>query len=89
MRKFHLIEDKSPTHANLTRFLKAEGWKPCKFSALASVNEDWLQFSPLISKTLEYKHLLASFLQENDLEYLMPETFFIDDRIWPLVLAEW
>ncbi|WP_115702950.1 tubulin-tyrosine ligase [Legionella sainthelensi] len=88
MRKFHLVEDKSPTHANLIRFLKAEGWKPSKFSALASVNEDWLEFSPVISETLEYKHLLAFFLQENHLGYLMPETFFIDDHIWPLVLAE-
>ncbi|ARB93961.1 tubulin--tyrosine ligase [Legionella longbeachae] len=87
MRKFHLAEEKSPTHANLTRFLKAEGWKPSKFSALASVNEDWLRFSPLISETLEYKHLLASFLQENHLEHLMPKTFYIDDQIWPFVLA--
>lgn len=87
MRKFHLVEDKTPTHANLARFLKAEGWKPSKFSALASVNEKWLHFSPLISQTLEYKHLLAAFLQANHLEYLMPETFFIDDDTWPSVLA--
>lgn len=88
MRKFHLVADKSPTHANLVRFLKAEGWKSSKFSALASVNEAWLQFSPLVSKTLEYKHLLASFLQANQLAYLMPETFFIDDQIWPSVLTK-
>lgn len=88
MRKFHLTEEKSPTHANLIRFLKADGWKSSKFSILASVNEDWLQFSPLVSNTLEYKHLLASFLQANQLDYLMPETFFIDDQIWPFVLAK-
>ncbi|CAM3061129.1 Tubulin-tyrosine ligase family [Legionella steigerwaltii] len=87
MRTFHLIADKSPTHANLTRFLMAAGWKPSKFSVLASVNEEWLQFSPLISQTLEYKHLLAAFLQANHLEYLMPETYYIDDQVWPTVLS--
>ncbi|QMT59771.1 MULTISPECIES: ATP-grasp domain-containing protein [unclassified Legionella] len=87
MRKFHLEENKTPTHANLARFLKAEGWKSSKFSALASVNEEWLHFSPLISQTLEYKHLLAAFLQANHLEYLMPETHYIDDQNWPTVLA--
>ncbi|STY29152.1 Tubulin-tyrosine ligase family [Legionella wadsworthii] len=87
MKKFHLEEYKSPTHANLIRFLKAEGWKPSKFSGLASVNEKWLQFSPLISETLEYKHLLADFLQANQIGYIMPETFYIDDEVWPSVLS--
>lgn len=88
MRKFHLVAETSPTHANLARFLKADGWKPSRFSALASVNEAWLQFPSVISETLEYKHLLAAFLRANQLEYLMPETFFIDDQIWPSVLAK-
>ncbi|KTD41779.1 tubulin-tyrosine ligase [Legionella parisiensis] len=88
MRKFHLAADASPTHANLARFLKADGWKPSRFSTLASVNEAWLQFPPVVGETLEYKHLLAAFLQANKLEYLMPETFFIDDQIWPSVLAK-
>lgn len=88
MRKFHLAAERSPTHANLARFLEADGWKPSRFSALAAVNEAWLQFPPKISETLEYKHLLAAFLQENQLGYLMPETFFIDDQIWPSVLAK-
>jgi tubulin--tyrosine ligase len=88
MRKFHLAAETSPTHANLARFLKADGWKPSRFSSLASVNEAWLQFPPVVSETLEYKHLLAAFLQANQLEYLMPETFFIDDQIWPSVLAK-
>ncbi|KTD69061.1 Tubulin-tyrosine ligase family protein [Legionella steelei] len=87
MKKFHLTKDKTPTHTNLARFLKDEGWKSSMFSALASVNEEWLQFSPLICETLEYKHLLAAFLQANHLEYLMPETFYIDDEVWPQVLA--
>ncbi|KTD73724.1 tubulin-tyrosine ligase [Legionella tucsonensis] len=88
MRKFHLVAETSPTHANLARFLKADGWKPSRFSALALVNEAWLQFPSVISETLEYKHLLAAFLQANKLEYLMPKTFFIDDQIWPSVLAK-
>ncbi|KTC90486.1 Tubulin-tyrosine ligase family [Fluoribacter dumoffii] len=87
MRKFNL-KINTPTHANLARFLQEEGWKPSKFSALASVNEKWLQFSTLVSNTLEYKHLLASFLQANHLGYLMPETFYIDDQIWPIVLDD-
>jgi tubulin--tyrosine ligase len=87
MKKFHL-EGKSPTHTNLARFLKAEGWKSSRFSAQAFVNDTWLQFLPQLSETLEYKHLLAAFLKENQLAYLMPETFFIDDQIWPSVLAK-
>lgn len=88
MKKFHLLAEKSPTHANLARYLKAQGWQPTPCSKLAAVNEAWLQFSPLISETLEYKHLLAAFLQQNQLTYLMPETFFIDDQTWPAVLAK-
>jgi hypothetical protein len=88
MKKFYLLENTSPTHANLARFLKAEGWKPSRISLLTSFNEEWLSFSPLISETLEYKHLLSAFLQKNELGYLMPETYFIDDEIWPEVLNE-
>ncbi len=88
MKKFHLTEDKSPTHANLARFLKAQGWKPSRFSCRASVNETWLEFSPLMSLTLEFKHLLAAFLQANQLTHLMPDTFYIDDKNWLSVLAK-
>ena len=87
MKKFHLNANQSPTHANLVRFLKEQGWTSSRFSTNTSVDDSWLQFSPIISETLEYKHLLAAFLQANQLAHLMPETFFIDDMIWLSVLA--
>jgi tubulin--tyrosine ligase len=83
----YLQANKSPTHANLLRFLKIMGWKESACEAKALVNESWLQFSPLISETLEFKHLLADFLKTNQLAHLMPETYFIDDRTWPAVLS--
>lgn len=86
MKKFHLHANKSPTHSNLVRILKEHGWQSSSSPAGTLVNESWLQFSPIISKTLEYKHLLAAFLQTNQLSHLMPETFFIDDHSWSSVL---
>ncbi|WP_298625737.1 tubulin-tyrosine ligase [uncultured Legionella sp.] len=86
MKKFHLQENKSPTHFNLVRILKEHGWQSSNSATDTLFNESWLEFSPIISNTLEYKHLLASFLQTNQLAHLMPETFFIDDNIWPAVL---
>lgn len=86
MKTFHLNANSSPTHANLVRFLKEQGWQASASSTDTLVNESWLQFSPLIGEILEYKHLLATFLQTNQLAHLMPETFFIDDKNWPSVL---
>ncbi len=86
-RTFHLEVAKSPTHANLARLLKEQGWESSSASTPTLVNDSWLQFSPVISETLEYKHLLAAFLQDNQLDHLMPETFFIDDQNWPSILA--
>ena len=86
-KKFNLNANQSPTHANLARLLKEQGWKSTRFSASALVNDNWLHFPPVISETLEYKHRLAAFLQTNQLAYLMPETFFIDDELWPFVLT--
>ncbi|MDI1353021.1 MAG: tubulin-tyrosine ligase [bacterium] len=88
MKKFHLSAGKSPTHANLVRFLSEQGWQACNDFALSTVNESWLDFSTELSETLEYKHTLASFLKNHQLEYMMPETFFINDQQWPYVLNE-
>lgn len=86
MKKFHLDANKSPTHFNLVRVLKEHGWQSSCFSKGTLVNESWLQFPQKISQTLEYKHLLAAFLQTNQLTHLMPDTFFIDDSNWSYVL---
>lgn len=88
MKKFHLAQNKSPTHDNLARFLKADGWRASKFSAIGTVNDSWLEFPAQVSETLEYKHRLALFLKDNQLAHWMPETFYIDDYVWPSVLTE-
>ena len=87
-RIFRLDGNQSPTHLNLARLLTEQGWQAGNISDTAFVDDSWLHFSSLISETLEYKHLLAAFLQSTELDYLMPETFFIDDEIWPSVLSK-
>lgn len=86
MNNFHLNANKSPTHFNLVRVLKEHGWQASNSLTNTQVDESWLQFPSPISETLEYKHLLAAFLQTNQLTHLMPETFFIDDMNWSSVL---
>ena len=87
MKKFNLDPQRSPTHANLVHFLTALGWTSSTFISDASVSDAWLEFSPDVSQTLEYKHLFAVFLKKNQLNELMPDTFFIDDHNWPSVVT--
>lgn len=86
MKHFYLTVNKSPTHANLASSLIEEGWQKSKEANSSLVDDSWLHFPALVCDTLEYKHLLTAFLQTNQLTHLMPETYFINDRIWPEVL---
>lgn len=84
---FFLEQSQSPTHYNLTRYLRERGWHLTPIKEQAHFSDDNLQFDSHATETLEYKHLLAQLLMRYCPE-VMPATFCINDQNWRDVLAQ-
>ncbi|KTD64765.1 ATP-grasp domain-containing protein [Legionella spiritensis] len=84
-RRYCLAPEQSPTHYNLSRLLRAQGWIATRFAKRAGFGETNLHFDEAAAQCLEYKHRLAALVTRYCPE-VMPETHSIDDHNWPGVL---
>ncbi|ARG96362.1 hypothetical protein [Legionella micdadei] len=84
---FCLNQSQSPTHYNLQRYLKEQGWRSRRFKWQANFSDANLQFNVEAAETLEYKHLLARLVEQYCPE-VMPKTYCINDENWPDVLNQ-
>lgn len=76
-KTFFFNNSLSPTVIQLSRYLQAAGWQINANTAdLSDVHLDYPQL-----EHLEYKHLLAQFL-EPDLLWMMPKTVCLDENNW-------
>ncbi|KTD31564.1 MULTISPECIES: hypothetical protein [Legionella] len=84
---FCLKQSQSPTHYNLHRYLKAQGWRSRRFNWQANFSDANFQFNPQAAETLEHKHRLAQLVDRYCPE-VMPKTYCINDENWPDVLNQ-
>lgn len=85
--RFYLQEKLSPTAYNLSLYLQACGWKPCRSQQHADFSEANLAFNEEAALCLEYKHLLANLVAKT-CPRIMPVTYCINDYNWPQVLGK-
>lgn len=85
--RFCLEQLKSPTYANLCRYLHEQHWYKTQIIWRAHFSEQNFQFDASAAECLEYKDLLAHLI---DLycPQVMPTTFCINDRNWSLILNQ-
>lgn len=88
MSGYYFFRSKTPTPVNLAKFLSHRGWSSTWMPWRAQVKDDWLEFPSVISETLEFKHLFATFCQQQGLQDLIPQTFCLDDQSWPDILDQ-
>lgn len=86
-RYFYLPLPLSPTSYNLRYYLEKRGWKASESESSAEFSLINLNFNEEASNCLEYKHLLAELVLQNDLK-IMPFGYYIDDFNWPTVLQQ-
>ncbi|WP_051555221.1 YheC/YheD family protein [Legionella fairfieldensis] len=84
---FCLDESQSPTYFNLKRYLQKRGWRSCYFNGQADFSEQNFQFHQKAAEHLEFKHLLSD-LMACYCPQIMPLTYCINDKNWPLILEQ-
>lgn len=85
MNRFYLRTKRSPTYYNLAKYLQEINWRAVPLSFLSQFSEKNLNYELEITTQLEFKHLLASLVQEYCSE-VMPKTSCINDNNWQNVL---
>ncbi|ASQ44816.1 YheC/YheD family protein [Legionella clemsonensis] len=85
--RFSLNAGQSPTHFNLVRYLREQGWHSSRFNWQAKFSDKNLQFNLQAAQCLEYKHLLARLIAHYCPD-VMPLTYCINDKNWPIILGK-
>lgn len=81
--KIYHFSSQTPTILMLELLLQKKAWVK---QVGAPIDDRILQVPDELSETLEYKHQLARFLKQADLEYMAPPTHEIDDENYEAVL---
>lgn len=84
--RYHLQPELSPTYFNLAYHLQQQGWSYTRFPRFAHLKAVHFEFDEKVTQNLEFKHLLSALAQRSCPD-IIPETYFIHDNNWSLVLS--
>jgi tubulin--tyrosine ligase len=86
-KAFHFFTDKTATRFHIANRLRELGWHETTKDKPALFNDENLTLNDEISKTLEYKHLLAALVARHCPDVMLT-TYHVNDDNYPQVFAQ-